>query len=200
LQTKKKVKRKEMVLLIRRQEISILRRIFQFLVFFSVIATLFLGSCLPDASSNNDNDDNNDKYDDKNHHPFNVKRQQRQRQDSLGSTSNYHELFRLHSIEQHLLQPPQQILKEYIQWHSKEHVLNNNNNNNNNHHQQQQKYQIIYYSCPASAGNILHDVFNQVIVAIALNRTMVWKYYDKVSYAQRRLFTHHRHVCFVNNG
>jgi hypothetical protein len=65
--------------------------------------------------------------------------------------------------------PPQQVLKDYQQWHSRQALEQNS---------QGRKFQVVYYSCPQAAGNLLHDVFNQVLVAVALNRTMLWKYND----------------------
>jgi hypothetical protein len=58
-------------------------------------------------------------------------------------------------------------LKDYQQWHSRQALEQNSHG---------RKFQVVYYSCPQAAGNLLHDVFNQVLVAIALNRTMLWKY------------------------
>jgi hypothetical protein len=62
---------------------------------------------------------------------------------------------------------PDQVLEQYIQWHSEMTLTNNNNH---------RKYALIYYYCPNRAGNILHSMFNTAIWAIIHNRTMLWKY------------------------
>jgi hypothetical protein len=63
---------------------------------------------------------------------------------------------------------PDQVLEQYIQWHSETTLTNSNNNH--------RQYALIYYYCPNRAGNILHSMFNTAIWAIIHNRTMLWKY------------------------
>ena len=76
---------------------------------------------------------------------------------------------------------PNQVLEQYIQWHSESaladtHNNNHNHNNHDNNHDSQRQYALIYYYCPHRAGNILHSMFNSVLWAILHNRTILWKY------------------------
>lgn len=75
------------------------------------------------------------------------------------------------SLPEQALLPPQKILRDYIRQHS-EQVLRRESDLGN------RRFQVVYYSCPQAAGNLLHDFFNQVILAISLNRTILWKYND----------------------
>ncbi|GAX11647.1 hypothetical protein FisN_7Lh006 [Fistulifera solaris] len=61
---------------------------------------------------------------------------------------------------------PDQVLEQYIQWHSERTLTDNNH----------RQYALIYYYCPNRAGNILHSMFNTAIWAIIHNRTILWKY------------------------
>jgi hypothetical protein len=63
-----------------------------------------------------------------------------------------------------------QLWQEYQEQHSHESLVQ---------HPHNRQFQVVYYSCPHAAGNILHDFFHQVLVAVALNRTMLVKYSDK---------------------
>jgi hypothetical protein len=79
------------------------------------------------------------------------------------------------------LLPFEQVWKDYQQQHSQQALLlelrgsdKKDDSENGN-----RTYQVIYYSCPHAAGNVLHDLFNQVVVAIVMNRTMLWKYNDR---------------------
>lgn len=65
---------------------------------------------------------------------------------------------------------PNQVIEQYIQWHS-ESALSSNNDPHDN-----RQYALIYYYCPNRAGNILHSMFNSAIWAILHNRTILWKY------------------------
>jgi hypothetical protein len=57
------------------------------------------------------------------------------------------------------------------EWQNKDTVILHNNN--------PRRFAIGYYSCPLQAGNRLHHFFNALIWAVATNRTLLWKYYDK---------------------
>lgn len=92
------------------------------------------------------------------------------------STANFHneglhnfELISQSTIDYNKI-PALQVWKEYQDNHSHQRLIRMSHS---------RTYQVVYYSCPHSAGNILHDFLNQVLVAIALNRTMLVKYNDK---------------------
>jgi hypothetical protein len=74
------------------------------------------------------------------------------------------------------LLPPQEVFKDYREWHSHESLLRQPEN---------RSFIIGYYSCPLQAGNRLHDFFHALITAIAVNRTLLWKYYDKETCSHR---------------
>ena len=78
------------------------------------------------------------------------------------------------------LQTLEQVWIDYKRWHSVDNLQKEfkEKTHNNTISRRRRKYQVIYYTCPQASGNYLHDVFNQVIVAIATNRTMLFKYYD----------------------
>jgi hypothetical protein len=59
---------------------------------------------------------------------------------------------------------------DYQRWHSHQSLLDQ---------PQDRSFVVGYYSCPNQAGNRLHDFMNSLIIAIATNRTLLWKYYDK---------------------
>jgi hypothetical protein len=54
---------------------------------------------------------------------------------------------------------------------------------------------VAYYNCPHAAGNLLHDLFNQVITAIALNRTLLIKYNDHTTCQYNQLHHHNSLRC-----
>ena len=69
----------------------------------------------------------------------------------------------------HSLLPPVQVVKQYQQWHSQGSLERAPDN---------RRFAIGYYSCPREAGNRLHRFFNDLIFAMATNRTLLWKYQD----------------------
>jgi hypothetical protein len=88
----------------------------------------------------------------------------------LGKNLRDHNWTAPYAVQASHLLPPRQVLKDYKEWHSHESLLRQPEN---------RKFVIGYYSCPLQAGNRLHDFFNSLIAAIATNRTLLWKYYDK---------------------
>ena len=69
----------------------------------------------------------------------------------------------------HSLLPPSQVVKQYQQWHSQGSLERAPDN---------RAFAIGYYSCPREAGGRLHRFFNDLIFAMATNRTLLWKYQD----------------------
>jgi len=68
---------------------------------------------------------------------------------------------------------PNQILKQYIKWHSNEALRLDYGKQ-----RKRQLFVIGHYSCPYQAGNRLNHFFNDMKWAIITNQTLLWKYYD----------------------
>ena len=45
-------------------------------------------------------------------------------------------------------------------------------------------FAVVFYSCPSRAGNILHVFWNQVLLSVATNRTLLLKYADFITCQQ----------------
>eukprot|EP00547_Thalassionema_nitzschioides_P006976 CAMPEP_0194204608 /NCGR_PEP_ID=MMETSP0156-20130528/4079_1 /TAXON_ID=33649 /ORGANISM="Thalassionema nitzschioides, Strain L26-B" /LENGTH=540 /DNA_ID=CAMNT_0038930663 /DNA_START=227 /DNA_END=1849 /DNA_ORIENTATION=- len=68
---------------------------------------------------------------------------------------------------------PNQILTQYMEWHSEEALLLDYRK------QRRRNFFVIgHYSCPYQAGNRLNHFFNDMKWAIITNQTLLWKYYD----------------------
>jgi hypothetical protein len=89
---------------------------------------------------------------------------------SVPSTSAEVEDLYSYSNSYDKLNPAQQVWKHYQEWHGQDSLLRNPGEN--------RTFVVGYYSCPNQAGNRFHDFLNSLIVAIATNRTFLWKYYD----------------------
>jgi hypothetical protein len=71
--------------------------------------------------------------------------------------------------------PPVAMMDQYIKWHSVESIERNPHN---------RTFAIAYYACPLQAGNRMHHYMNDLMLAMATNRTMLWKYWDRESCLQ----------------
>jgi hypothetical protein len=80
------------------------------------------------------------------------------------------DLYSTIGIRQSALLPVEKLWEDYKTWHSENSLERDPWN---------RKFQVIYYSCPQAAGNLMHDFINQVIISVATNRTMLWKYSDQ---------------------
>ena len=106
------------------------------------------------------------------------------------TTTNETTTSRLQQRQQQQYQPhgqkqllrPQQILQQYIEWHSNASLTHDYQQTGvfgiDRHTNDERFFMVGYYSCPMQAGNRLHDFWNSFIVAIVTNRTLLWKYYD----------------------
>jgi len=64
---------------------------------------------------------------------------------------------------------PFRVIEQYKKWHSVDALRRNPDARN-------RKFAVAFYSCPYSAGNRLHEFFNDLLFSILLNRTLLWKY------------------------
>lgn len=69
---------------------------------------------------------------------------------------------------------PLEMLHEYQRLHSQS-VLMEEQLNGGIHNR---TFVVGFYACPDAAGNRLHEFFNNIILAIAHNYTISWKFYD----------------------
>jgi hypothetical protein len=81
--------------------------------------------------------------------------------------------------------PPVKAMEQYIQWHSVESLHRQPHN---------RTFAVAYYSCPLQAGNRLHHFMNDLLFAMATNRTVLWKYWDRESCMQLGN-TYDQNVC-----
>lgn len=70
---------------------------------------------------------------------------------------------------------PLEMLKEYQRFHSQSILLEEYQNGGIHN----RTFVIGFYACPDAAGNRLHEFFNSIILAIAHNYTISWKFFDK---------------------
>ena len=70
---------------------------------------------------------------------------------------------------------PLEMLQEYQQFHSQS-VLLEEHENGGIHNR---TFVLGLYACPDAAGNRFHEFFNNMIIAIAHNYTIVWKFFDE---------------------
>jgi hypothetical protein len=70
---------------------------------------------------------------------------------------------------------PLEILQEYQQFHSQK-VLLEEHENGGIHNR---TFVVGFYACPDAAGNRLHEFFNSMIIALAHNYTITWKFFDE---------------------
>lgn len=88
---------------------------------------------------------------------------------------------------------PIEVVEEYIKWHGvaalrREWGYMAGYNNDHTEKLTVRKYAIMFYQCPVSAGNRIHEALNDFLYAIISNRTLLWKYYDSeacVGYHER---------------
>jgi hypothetical protein len=67
---------------------------------------------------------------------------------------------------------PEKILQQYISWHGVDALRRCPHD---------RQFAVVCYNCPHRAGNALHSFFNMMIWAIALNRTMLWRYDNRAA-------------------
>ena len=70
---------------------------------------------------------------------------------------------------------PLEILNTYKTFHSHEVLINEYESQNGIY---DRTFVVGFYSCPNLAGNRLHEFFNSMILAVAHNYTILWKFYD----------------------
>ena len=63
-----------------------------------------------------------------------------------------------------LVLPLQHVWNDYQKWHSHQALTREKKRQLD----PDRKYQVVYYQCPHAAGNLLHDLFNQVIVFVTV--------------------------------
>ena len=61
---------------------------------------------------------------------------------------------------------PQQVLDQYRERHSVD-TLQQEFSSNSQQLSQNRQYLVVYYSCPHAAGNMLHDMYNQLFCFIS---------------------------------
>ena len=69
------------------------------------------------------------------------------------------------------------MLQEYQQFHSQSILLEEHQNGGIGIHNR--TFVLGLYACPDAAGNRLHEFFNNMIIAIAHNYTISWKFFDE---------------------
>ena len=74
------------------------------------------------------------------------------------------------AVSNPLVLPPDQVFREWKQWHSKDALWTENDPNRS------RQYMVAEYSCPRQAGNILHDFTSALLQAMVTNRTLVFRY------------------------
>ena len=95
-----------------------------------------------------------------------------------------------------LLNLPIETMKNYMTMHSSDTLRREFSQQASNKKQiLDRKFLVVYYSCPHAAGNLLHDMYNQVIVGIATNRTVLLKYNDHVTCQYNQLNNHDSTRC-----
>ena len=72
---------------------------------------------------------------------------------------------------------PLEMLQEYQQFHSQSVLLEEHQNGGIGIHNR--TFVLGLYACPDAAGNRLHEFFNNMIIAIAHNYTISWKFFDE---------------------
>ena len=72
---------------------------------------------------------------------------------------------------------PLEMLQEYQQFHSQSILLEEHQNGGIGIHNR--TFVLGLYACPDAAGNRLHEFFNNMIIAIAHNYTISWKFFDE---------------------
>jgi hypothetical protein len=85
---------------------------------------------------------------------------------------------------------PLQVIEQYKQWHSVDNLLRNDTVG--------RKYSLAFYQCPSTAGNRMHQFFNDFLWAVLTNRTMLWKYWDRKTCLKYRKYNGWK-ICQVAN-
>jgi len=70
---------------------------------------------------------------------------------------------------------PLEMLHEYQKFHSQQ-VLLEEHENGGIHNR---TFVVGFYACPDAAGNRMHEFFNSMIIAMAHNYTITWKFFDE---------------------
>ena len=76
------------------------------------------------------------------------------------------------------LPPPLQAMHDYIRQHNVDVVLSELDHPQSRPLSHQRLYTVVYFSCPHSSGNWLHNFVATVNWAMLMNRTLVYKYMD----------------------
>jgi hypothetical protein len=96
-------------------------------------------------------------------------------------------------LRSHDLPPPFQVMEDYLQWHSVDALERDSNLDG-------RKFAIAFYQCPREAGNQMHRFWNQVLWAVLVNRTVLWKYWSNetcLKYSGKEL--HRQQKCQAAN-
>lgn len=72
---------------------------------------------------------------------------------------------------------PLQVIREYQQFHSESILLKEYENGGISN----RTFVLGFYACPDSAGNRLHEFFNSFILAVVMNFTITWKFFDDMT-------------------
>ena len=93
--------------------------------------------------------------------------------------------------------PPLQVLTQYRHMHGDAILQRELQDSPSTFHNR--KFLVVYYSCPHEAGNLLHDMMNQIIAGMALNRTILLKYNTPNVCSASRLTGKNQTRCFKAN-
>lgn len=76
--------------------------------------------------------------------------------------------------------PPLQVLQEYMAQHSQAALQLDWERNQT----KGRLFSIVHYSCPHQLGNRLHHFYNDFLLAVLTNRTILWRFWDRASCIQ----------------